>query len=69
MGFTNRMGFYPNVTNALIPCDYVVNAMMVGTAIGAQKKGLTLYHICPSHTHQKFRLMDTFVELQNYLKF
>ena len=48
---SNKIHSYENVTCAQIPCDYVVNSMLVGTAMSAMapKPDFMLYHVCPSH--------------------
>jgi len=48
MGISRHVGGYPDVVTSLVPCDYVVNAVLAGTAIGAQKPELKIYHICPT---------------------
>lgn len=61
LGVMRHIGGYKDVTSALVPCDYVVSAILVGTAIGAQKPELKLYHVCPSEIHPKIMQKDVFL--------
>ena len=70
MGFSHRIHAYKEVVSTFIPCDYVVNAMLVGTAIGAcaPKPDFLLYHVCPSHAQPKVSMFDFVSSTAGFLK-
>ena len=70
MGISSRDLSYSNVINATIPCDYVVNTILVATAHAASlpTPSFKLYHGSPSGITD-LKQSDFFGESFEYLKY
>lgn len=71
MGISSRDLAYENVVNAVIPCDYVVNTILVATAVSAswERPGFEIYHGSPSAIFRDYKQRKFFVESHNYLTY
>ena len=56
MGISNRDLVYPDVISTFIPCDHVVNGILVVTAVSAARPetDLTVFNICASGAQPKY---------------
>lgn len=57
MGISNRDLVYEHMTGAFIPCDYVVNTILVATAVSAASPspGFDIYHGSPSGIFRDYK--------------
>ena len=61
---------YPDVLNMLVPCDYVVNTILVSTAeLVLREPQLKVYHVCPTGSFPKTTQQSVFEEAFDYLKY
>lgn len=60
---------YPDVICIFIPCDYVVNAILVQTMLSVTnpEAGFDIIHVCPSEVFQEYKQGEFFVDSHRYL--
>ena len=71
MGISNRDLVYEHVTGAFIPCDYVVNTILVATAVSAAwpQPGFEVYHGSPSSVFRDYKQSQFFTKSHEYLQY
>ena len=71
MGISNRDLVYEHVTGAFIPCDYVVNTILVATAVSASwpQPGFEVYHGSPSSIFRDYKQSQFFIKSHEYLQY
>ena len=62
MGISNRDLVYENMVGAFIPCDYVVNTILVAAAVSAAlpAPGFDIYHGSPSAIFRNYKQSEFF---------
>lgn len=70
MGISSTDYFYDHIISPFIPCDFVVNAIFVSTAIQGTLKQpeIRLFHICPSGSRKDWMMKQFFADAFEYLK-
>ena len=71
MQFSNLQYFYPGLVSSIIPCDYVVNAIMLASAVSALPRDPEFFvvHVCSSGAQKKSTLHSFFTSANEYLKY